>query len=96
MITKTIEITEISVNELTDIIAEKLFNKLKMYLADYKSSEEDVFLSPKETAEFLKISRGTLWRWTKNKKINCYGMGGRRYYNIKELVELLSDNILSH
>ena len=68
MITKTIEITEISVNELTDIIAEKLFNKLKMYLADYKSSEEDVFLSPKETAEFLKISRGTLL--DKNKKIN--------------------------
>lgn len=96
MITKTIEITEISVNELTDIVAEKLFNKLKMYLPDYKSTEEDVFLSPKETAEFLKISRGTLWRWTKDGKINCYGIGARRYYSKNELMELLKGNIFKH
>ena len=42
MITKTIQITEVSVDELADKVADKLLLKIKSYLDDLNTKENDV------------------------------------------------------
>jgi len=94
MITKTIEIQEITVDELADKVADKLLNKIKHYLDDLHTNESDVYLTRQETADFLKINITTLWHWTNKGKIKSYGIGNRRYYNKQEIIALLKRNEL--
>lgn len=94
MITKTIEIQEITVDELADKVADKLLNKIKHYLDDLRTNESDVYLTRQETADFLKINITTLWHWTNKGKIKSYGIGNRRYYNKQEIIALLKKNEL--
>ena len=56
MNTKTIEITEITVDELADKVADKLLEKIKHYMDNLHSNENDVYLTRIETADFLKIN----------------------------------------
>jgi hypothetical protein len=94
MITKTIQIQEISVEEFAEKVADKLLTKIQHYLDDLNTKANDVFLTRTETAEFLKINSSTLHLWTKKGKIKSYGLGYRRYYNKKEIIELLRKNEL--
>ena len=94
MITKTIQIQEITVDELADKVADKLLNKIKHYLDDLHNNESDVYLTRQETADFLKINITTLWHWTNKGKIKSYGIGNRRYYNKQEIIALLKKNEL--
>ena len=94
MITKTIEIQEITVDELADKVADKLLNKIKHYLDDLQTNESDVYITRQETADFLKINITTLWHWTNKGKIKSYGIGNRRYYNKQEIIALLKRNEL--
>ena len=96
MVARTIEITEVSVDELANIVAEKLLQKIKHYLDELHFEKADVFLTRTEAADFLKINSSTLWQWTNKGKIKCYGLGNRRYYNKKELIEQLKANELRH
>jgi hypothetical protein len=96
MNTKTIEITEITVNELADKVADKLLEKIKHYIDDLHSNENDVYLTRTETVDFLKIDSSTLWNWTNKGKVKCYGLGNRRYYNKKEIIDVLKKNELRH
>lgn len=94
MITKTIEIQEITVDELADKVASKLLDKIKHYLDDLHTNESEVYLTRQETAGFLKINITTLWHWTNKGKIKSYGIGNRRYYNKQEIIALLKKNEL--
>ena len=96
MVTKTIEITEVTVDELAEKVADKLLEKIKHYIDDLQTNENDVYLTRTETAEFFKIDSSTLWNWTNKGKVKCYGMGSRRYYNKKELIDVLKKNELRH
>src|SRR5690606_42115654 len=93
-ITNTIQIHECSANKFADKVADKLLIKIQHYLEDLNTNANDVFSTRAETVEFLKINSSTLWSWTKKGKIKCYGIGARRYYNKKEIIELLRDNEL--
>ena len=85
-----IQIENISVEELTEIIAEKLADKLETRIARLISSENDeALLTRAETAEFLKINSTTLWHWTKKGKVTAYGIGNRVYYKKGELKKAL-------
>ncbi len=94
MIKKTIEIQEITVDELADKVSDKLLNKIKHYLDALQTNENEVYLTRQETAGFLKISTTTLWHWTNKGKIKSYGIGNRRYYNKQEIISLLKKNEL--
>lgn len=91
---KTVEITEVSVDELADMVADKLLDKIKHYIDDLNSNEEDVYLTRHEAAEFLSISLVTLWSWSNKGKVNTYCLGSKKYYNKKELIDLLRHNRL--
>jgi hypothetical protein len=94
MITKTIQITEVSVDELADKVADKLLLKIKSYLDELNTKENHVYLTRQETAKFLKIDLSTLWHWTNKGKVICYGIGNRRYYNKQEIIDTLKKNQL--
>ena len=87
---KVIEIEDITVEELTEIIAEKLVDKLEKRIAALISSQNDeALLTRTETTEFLKINSTTLWHWTKKGKVTAYGIGNRVYYKRGELKKAL-------
>ena len=94
MITKKLEIQEITVDELAVKVADKLLNNIKHYLDDLHTNESDVYLTRQETVDFLKINITTLWNWTNKGKIKSYGIGNRRYYNKQEIIALLKKNEL--
>ena len=94
MVTKTIEITEITVEELSDKVADKLLAKIKHYIDELQAKENVVYLTRQETADFLKIDITTLYNWTNKGKLISYGIGHRRYYNKQESIDKLQRNQL--
>ena len=85
-----VQIENISVEELTEIISEKLVDKLEKRIANLISNQSDEeLLTRAETAEFLKINSTTLWHWTKKGKVTAYGIGNRVYYKRGELKKAL-------
>ena len=94
MITKTIQIQEVTVDELAEKVADKLLLKIKGYLNEFNTKKSDVYLTRQETMDFLKIDSSTLWHWTNKGKVICYGIGNRRYYNKQEIIDTLKKNQL--
>lgn len=94
MFTKTIEITEVSFDELADKVADKLLLKIEDYIKKLDNNKNDIYLTRTETSKFLKIDPSTLWHWTNKGLVKSYGISNRRYYNKKELIELLKSNEL--
>jgi ferredoxin-fold anticodon binding domain-containing protein len=85
-----VQIENISVDELTEIIAEKLVDKLEKRIATLISKQNDEeLLTRTETVELLKINLTTLWNWTKKGKITAYGIGNRVYYKRGEIMKAL-------
>lgn len=84
METKVITIENISVDELADRVAEKLLQKI-----DILKENKDVILTKKEAEQFLQIDPSTLYNWVKKGKVNCYGIGGRRYFKKQEIIDSL-------
>ena len=85
-----VQIENISVEELTEIIADKLAEKIETRIAMLISSQNDEeLLTRAETTEFLKINSTTLWNWTKKGKVTAYGIGNRVYYKRGELKKAL-------
>lgn len=58
----------------------------KIIQADPKEEE---LLTPQETCKYLKIHETTLWRWTKDGRVICYGIGGSRFYKKSEILDAL-------
>jgi len=79
MITKTTQITEVSIEELADKVADKLIFKNQNCLDDLAIKQSDVFLTRQETTDFLKINSTALWHWTNKGKVVSYGIGNGRY-----------------
>ena len=50
-----------------------------------KSNEKEIYLTRNEVATMLKISLPTLWRWTKENKLQSYYIGSRILYKTIEV-----------
>lgn len=87
---EVVHIENISIKELTEIISEKLVDKIEQMIAMLISKQNDKeLLTRTETVEFLKINSSTLWHWTNKGKITAYGIGNRRYYKRGEIMKAL-------
>lgn len=87
---EVIQVENISVEELTEIIAEKLVDKIETRIAMLISKQNDEeLLTRTETAKILKVELTTLWSWTKKGKITAYGIGNRVYYKRGEIMKSL-------
>ena len=96
MITKTIQIQEITIDELADRVADKLMSKIEIYLNNYASKDAELFLTRAETAAFLKVDLSTVHNWTKRNKLISYGFGNRVYYKKQEIIDSLENQRLKH
>jgi len=58
------------------------------------SIEKDKFLTIQEAAEFLKVSKITLRRWSNTGKLSCFRIGARneRRFKLEDLMGLISDS----
>lgn len=54
MITKTIQIQEITVDEFADKVAEKVLLKIEHYLQKLGATKNDTLLTRQETADYLR------------------------------------------
>ena len=83
MITKTIQITEVSVEELANKVADKLLFKIEDYLKELSKPKNDELLTRKEVANYLRISLVTIHSWNKYGILNPIRMGNRILYKKK-------------
>lgn len=79
-----------------DSLIEKLKNSLIPELEARLSKQfqpklPTEYLTRAEVCELLKIDLSTLWRWTKNKTFNAYGIQNRVFYKRSE-IERYMDN----
>ena len=85
-----VQIESITVSELTDLIAEKILEKLEKRIAAFvEKSSDDELLSREETVKLLKINSTTLWNWNRKGKIIAHGIGNRVYYKRGEIMKAL-------
>jgi hypothetical protein len=88
---KSILLNCITPKELKQIIKEVIQEELLEVRKKLTEKDSDVLMSRQETIDFLKIDSSTLWSWTNKGKIDCYGIGNRRYY---KKVDVLNSLIL--
>ncbi|WP_435255279.1 helix-turn-helix transcriptional regulator [Tenacibaculum sp. A30] len=89
MITKTIQITEVTVEELADEVANKLMLKIENYLKELSKKKNDEILTRQEVADYLKISFATIYSWNKHGILNPIRMGNRVFYRKQDILNVL-------
>lgn len=89
MITKTIQITEVTVDELADSVADKLMLKIENYLKELSKKQNDEILTRQEVADYLRISLVTIHSWNKHGILNPIRMGNRIFYKKQDILDVL-------
>ncbi|BDU25134.1 helix-turn-helix domain-containing protein [Flavobacterium sp. GSB-24] len=86
---KSILLHCISPEELKEMIREVF--RTEAFEPGYPADKEgpEILLTRYETAALLRISLTSLWKWTKEQKLQSYGMGNRRYYKKNEVLQCL-------
>ena len=89
MITKTIQITEVTADELADTVADKLMFKIENYLKELSKKQNDEILIRQEVADYLRISLVTIHSWNKHGILNPIRMGNRIFYKKQDILDVL-------
>ncbi|GGZ63783.1 MULTISPECIES: helix-turn-helix domain-containing protein [Flavobacteriaceae] len=89
MITKTIQITEVTADELADTVADKLMFKIENYLKELSKKQNDEILTRQEVADYLRISLVTIHSWNKHGILNPIRMGNRIFYKKQDILDVL-------
>jgi len=86
---KTIFLSEITTDELRDMISQSITVALKNQNGQKKQTEEKL-LSRREAAELLDVSLPTLGEYTKTGKVKGYRLGGKIKYKQSELLDAMN------
>jgi predicted DNA-binding transcriptional regulator AlpA len=89
---QNIILQQLSVPELKEIISETIrdqFEKSKQLESEQSSLPE--LLSAKQTALFLGISKVSLWKWSKDGKLQSYQISGRIRYKRDEIMKAVQE-----
>jgi excisionase family DNA binding protein len=76
-------LTPVSIADLMQQIRAVVRDELQQ---QQTSELQEKLLTPKETADLLRISLVTLWEWEKQGRIVKYKMGGRTYFKYSEIM----------
>lgn len=90
MTQSNIQFIQFSPEQLKEIISECIKGELSELSKELgiKESSQIVF-TRKQTAKILGIDLSTLWSWTKNHKIQSYGISNRVYYKYQDIQDSL-------
>ena len=86
---KSILLHCITPDKLKQIIKEVIKEELLEVKNQLEEKDSEILMTRQETCKFLKIDSSTLWHWTNKGKIDCYGIGNRRYYKKEDLIKCL-------
>ncbi|WP_157209190.1 helix-turn-helix domain-containing protein [Mariniflexile maritimum] len=89
MITKTIQIQEVTIDELAEKVADKLLLKIENYLLKIGATKNEVLLTRQETADYFKVSLVTIHQWVKYGILNPVRFGNRVYFKKQAILELI-------
>lgn len=80
---QAVTITQISPNELTELIE----NAVKKALLGLKndSNKKEEYISRARAAEILDVDISTLYLWNKKKILVPFGIGNRVYYRLSDI-----------
>lgn len=70
-------------------ILEGVKNYLHDLLSQQKEKETSDYLTRQKVAEMLSIDLSTVHNWTKQGKLNSYGIGNRVYYKRSEIEQAI-------
>jgi len=84
-----LQITQLSPEDLKDILKELFRSELEALKKQNKKSNVEVFYTREETADRFKIDISTLHRWTKSGKIIPHAIGARIYYKETSIQQAL-------
>ena len=84
-----LQITQLSPEDLKDILKELFRSELEALKKQNKKSNVEVFYTREETADRFKIDISTLHRWTKSGKIIPHAIGARIYYKESSIQQAL-------
>lgn len=82
---KQIQFIQITPQQLQDAIIEGVKTQLDNLKKDFQPKEPTEYLTRQDVSELLKIDLGTVHNWSKNGKLNPYGIGNRIYFKRKEV-----------
>ena len=91
----TILFSRDAINQLADIVADRLADKLLPMLASQRESQVELtgntekYLTRKEVAKSLSITLPTLSVWTKSGKLKAYRISRRVWYKSDEVEKCL-------
>lgn len=83
---KNLVLSPISTDDLINRIAIKTAALIQSRQTA-KTEPQDDLITPKQACELLKCTSVTLWRWEKKKRIQSYGIGGKKWYRRSMLLQ---------
>ena len=89
MKTTTIVTTEISIEELAELISEKLIDKIEHYLKEVNKSQNELLLTRKEVAKYLRVSITTIHHWMEYEILDPIRIGNRVYFKKQDILDLV-------
>lgn len=76
--------------EKLDVLSEYVYSMERLEV----ENEDESWVDSREVCDFLKISERTLQRLRKNGKITFTCLGGKYYYQIREIKKRLKDRVI--
>ncbi|WP_405411707.1 helix-turn-helix domain-containing protein [Maribacter sp. Asnod1-A12] len=95
MIVKSLQLNGVGLDEFQSIIGSAVTKVLQEHKELFYSSKrefQDEYLSRSETADFLKISKTTLWSLDKSQVLPAKRLNGKVLYLKSELLTFLNES----
>ena len=81
---KSINLISVSPEELAELISKEI-NKTFQNSSNNQIEQLSEYLTPDETADLLKVTKPTIWRYRKRGKITPYYFENKVYYKRSEI-----------
>lgn len=90
-----VHLIQVTPEQLSLTVKEAIREELQTLQAslEKKKTKRTEYITRKEVAKMLGISKPTLWRWEKNRTLKNYKVQGRVFYKLHEVQELISKSV---
>ena len=85
----TIQLIQITPDELREAIVSGVRAEVDKLKADFQPKQPTEFMTRNEVRDFLNVDLSTVHNLTKRGKLKAYGLGGRVYYKRAEVEEAI-------
>lgn len=84
---KTLQLIQITPEELSDLINDGVKIQLQNFLKHFTPTQPKEYLTRQEVAKMFDVDISTVHNWCKSKRLNPLGIGSRVYFLRSEVEE---------